>query len=171
MILSILSVKPANDKEKNNNDEVTLSAIKMKWNNKQKNIARASTWSTNLIMKKDCKANKDDKIDCESLPEKYKFQGTNTWNKAEVHIVSGTLGMEFFLERTLPEFNQAGTRLDWSWSKSFSKFENVLCDGYCTTWLEVLTDHFPEPLENEPKATRELNSLSAMDGHDHPLLN
>jgi hypothetical protein len=41
MILSILSVKPMNDKEKNNDDEVTLSAIKMKWNNKQKNIARA----------------------------------------------------------------------------------------------------------------------------------
>ncbi len=53
------------------------------------------------------------------LPEKYKFQGTNTRNKAEVHIDSGTLGMEFFLERTLPEFNQIGTRLNWSWSKSF----------------------------------------------------
>ncbi len=64
MILSILSVKPKNDKAKNNDDEVTLSAIKMKWNNKQKNIARASTWSTNLIMKKDCKVNKDDKMDC-----------------------------------------------------------------------------------------------------------
>jgi hypothetical protein len=44
------------------------------------------------------------------LPKKYKFQGTNTGNKAEVHIDSGTLGMEFFLARTLPEFNQAGTR-------------------------------------------------------------
>jgi hypothetical protein len=43
MILLILSVKPKNDKETNNNDEVTVSAIKMKWNNKQKNIARAST--------------------------------------------------------------------------------------------------------------------------------
>jgi Ulp1 family protease len=64
MILSILLVKPANDKEINNDDEVTLSAINMKWNNKQKNIARASTWSTNLIMNKDCKANKDDKMDC-----------------------------------------------------------------------------------------------------------
>ncbi len=37
----------------------------MKWNNKQKIIARASTWSTNLIMKKDCKANKEDKMDCD----------------------------------------------------------------------------------------------------------
>ncbi len=63
MILSILSVKPTNDKEINNNEEVTFSTINMKWNNKQKNIARASIWSTNLIMNKDCKANKDDKID------------------------------------------------------------------------------------------------------------
>jgi hypothetical protein len=50
MILSILSVKPKNAKEKSNNDEVTLSTITMQWNNKQKNIAIASTWSTNLIM-------------------------------------------------------------------------------------------------------------------------
>jgi hypothetical protein len=64
MILSILLVKPTNDKEKNNNDEVTLSAIKMKWNNKQKNIGRASALSTNLIMSKDFEANKDDKMDC-----------------------------------------------------------------------------------------------------------
>jgi hypothetical protein len=65
MILSILLVKPKNDKENNNDDEVTLSAIKMKWNNKQKSIARASPWSTNLIIKKDCKANKEDKIVCD----------------------------------------------------------------------------------------------------------
>jgi hypothetical protein len=64
MILSILLNKPTNDKEKNNNDKVTLSATKMKRNNKQKNIARASAWSTNLIMNKDCKASKDDKMDC-----------------------------------------------------------------------------------------------------------
>jgi hypothetical protein len=64
MILPILSFKPTNDKEKNNNDKVTLSAIKMKWNNKQKNKARTSSWLMNLIMNKNCKANKDDKMDC-----------------------------------------------------------------------------------------------------------
>jgi hypothetical protein len=90
------------------------------------------------------------------LPEKYKFQGTNTRNKAEVHINSGTLGMEFTLERTLPEFNQAGARLDWSWSESFLEFKNVLGDGCHTTWLEVHTYHFPKPLKNEPKATCKL---------------
>ncbi len=65
MILSILSVKPKNDKENNNNEEVAISAIKMKWNSKQKNIARASAWSMNLIMKNDCKANEEDKMDCD----------------------------------------------------------------------------------------------------------
>ncbi len=64
MILSILSVKPTNDKENNNYGEVTLSIIKMKWNNKQKNKGRASALSMNLIMNKDCEANKDDKMDC-----------------------------------------------------------------------------------------------------------
>jgi hypothetical protein len=68
--------------------------------------------------------------------------------------------MEFFLERTLPEFNQAGTRLNWSWSESFLEFENVLGNGYCTTWLEVLTDHFPKPLENKPGATCELKNCN-----------
>jgi hypothetical protein len=90
------------------------------------------------------------------MPKKYKFQGTNIRNKAEVHIDSGTLGMEFFLERTLPDFNQAGTRLNWSWFESFLEFKNVLGDGYCTTWLKVLTNHFLGPLENKPKDTREL---------------
>ncbi len=86
MILLILSVKPKNDKKNNNDDKVTLSAIKMKWNNKQKNIARASTWSTNLIMKKDCKANKEDKMDCDDdcndgLDCKNKRVQKCTWKK------------------------------------------------------------------------------------------
>ncbi len=44
MTLSILLVKSINDKEKYNDEEDTLSAINMKWNNKQKKIARASAW-------------------------------------------------------------------------------------------------------------------------------
>jgi hypothetical protein len=64
MILSILSAKPTNEKEINNDDKVTLNTINMNWNDKQKNIARASAWSTNLIMNKECKVNKDDKMDC-----------------------------------------------------------------------------------------------------------
>jgi hypothetical protein len=89
MILSILSVKPTNDKEINNDDEVTLSAINMKWKNKQKNIAIASAWSTNLIKNKDCEANKDDKMDCNDdcnggLDCKNKRVQKFLWKKVEV---------------------------------------------------------------------------------------
>ena len=45
--------------------------------------------------------------DSTKLPEKNKFQCRNA--KAEVCIDSGTLGMEIFLEKTLTQFNQAGT--------------------------------------------------------------
>ncbi len=65
MILSILSVKPKKDQESNNDAKVTIRAIKMVWYHKQKSIARASTQSMNLIMNKDCKANKDNRMDCD----------------------------------------------------------------------------------------------------------
>ena len=95
--------------------------------------------------------------DSTKLPEKYKFQGSgaNKSMKAEVCIDSGTLGMEFFLDRTLPQFNQAGSRLDWSWPEAFLEFENVLGDSYRTTWQEVLAEHFPEPLDEEATSHRE----------------
>jgi hypothetical protein len=41
------------------------------------------------------------------LPEKQKFSG-EAGKKAEVHSNSGSLGMEFFYEKTLPNFCQAG---------------------------------------------------------------
>jgi hypothetical protein len=101
MILSILSIKPKNDKEKNNDDKVTLSTINMKWNNKQKNIARASTWSTNLIMKKDCKANKEDKVDCDDdcnggLDCKNKRVQKCIWKKVEVRHTKDGKGSGLF---------------------------------------------------------------------------
>jgi hypothetical protein len=101
MTLSILSVKPKNNKEKNNDDEVTLSTIKMKWNNKQKNIARASTWSMNLIIKKDCKANKNDKMDCDDdcidiLDCKNKRVQKCPWKKVEVRHTKDGKGSGLF---------------------------------------------------------------------------
>jgi len=63
--------------------------------------------------------------------------------------------MEFFLDRTLPQFNQAGAKLDWSWPETFLEFENVLGDAYRTTWLEVLAEHYPEPLDEDSPSHRE----------------
>ncbi len=94
--------------------------------------------------------------DSTKLPEKYKFQGRKDSKKAEVCIDSGTLGMEFFLDRTLPQFNQAGSWLDWSWPETFFEFENVLGDSYRTTWQEVLAEHYPEPLDEDSPSHREM---------------
>jgi hypothetical protein len=83
--------------------------------------------------------------DTTKLPEKYKFQGRNA--KAEVCINGSTLEIEFFLKKTPLQFNQAGSRLNWSWPETFSEFENILGDSYRTIWHKVLNEQFPEPLE------------------------
>ena len=80
--------------------------------------------------------------DTTKLPEKYKFSGRA--GKAEVHRDSGSLGMEFFYEKTLPDFVQAATKLNWDWYETFSQFENVLDGGYKTAWREVVRDHFSD---------------------------
>jgi hypothetical protein len=41
MFLSILLVNPKNDKEKNNDDKVTLSPIKMEWNKKTEKYSKS----------------------------------------------------------------------------------------------------------------------------------
>ena len=51
--------------------------------------------------------------DLTKLPAKHKIQGCGSI-KPEVHIDSGTFGMEFFLVKTLPQFNEAGRQLDWT---------------------------------------------------------
>ena len=59
-----------------------------------------------------------------------------------------------FLDRTLPQFNQAGAKLDWGWAEMFLEFENVQGDSYRTTWLEVLAEHYPEPLNEDSSSHR-----------------
>jgi hypothetical protein len=85
--------------------------------------------------------------DCTKLPEKFKYSGTS--GKTEVHIDSGSLGVEFFYKNTLPDFIQAATKLDWSWNKTFSEFKNVLAGSYKTAWREGVKDHFSRPPSTE----------------------
>ena len=46
--------------------------------------------------------------DTSKLPEKFKFSGIS--GKAKVHVDSGSLGIEFFYERMLPDFIRAATK-------------------------------------------------------------
>ncbi len=80
--------------------------------------------------------------DTTKLPEKFMFSGTS--GKAEVHVDIGSLGMEFFYEKTPPDFLQAATKLNWSWYETFSKFENVLAGSNKTAWHEVVKEYFSE---------------------------
>ncbi len=77
--------------------------------------------------------------DTTKLPDKYKFSGKA--GKAEVHIDSSFLWLEFFYEKTFPDFMHARTKLDWSWEEPFSKCENMLSGSYKTAWCEVLADN------------------------------
>ena len=49
--------------------------------------------------------------DTSKMPKKHKFQGAGLL-KAEVYVDSGTYGMEFFLVKTLPQFHEAGRKLE-----------------------------------------------------------
>ena len=81
------------------------------------------------------KEQKWEEKDLSSL-DKAKFQGQH--QKAEVYIYGGDLGMEFFLSKTRPAFIQAATKLNWTWSETFSEFENVLDGAPRTAWHETL---------------------------------
>ena len=73
--------------------------------------------------------------DSTKLPEKFKFSSPRgqriPWDGV-------------FYEKTLPDFLQADTKLNWSWYETFSKFENVLAGSYKIAWREVVKDHFSE---------------------------
>jgi hypothetical protein len=80
--------------------------------------------------------------DTTKLQEKFKFSGRA--GKAEVHVDSGSLGMEFFYEKTLPDLIQAATKLDWDWYETFSQFKNVVEGSYKTAWRKVVRNHFSD---------------------------
>jgi hypothetical protein len=98
-----------------------------------------------------------------NLPkEVYKMQNKDPrFNKlkAEVHIDSGRLGVEFTVNRTVPDFNKGAEKIHLDWTHSFGEFENVLEGQYKTAWKQVMQDHFPEPVD----------AVMVPTGHDRSL--
>jgi hypothetical protein len=58
----------------------------------------------------------------------YKLQSNNTHNKSrvEIHKDNGKYGIEFTIDKTIPEFNKGAEKCDLNWTDSFTEFENVL---------------------------------------------
>jgi hypothetical protein len=98
----------------------------MIWNHKQKNIARASTWSTNLIIKKDCKANKEDKMDCDDecnggLDCKNKTVQKCTWKKVEVRKTKDSKGSGLF---AIEDIEKDECVIDYVGKTEYKRMEN-----------------------------------------------
>jgi hypothetical protein len=81
-----------------------------------------------------------------SLPEAYKLQSNDSFNKVkvEVHQDSGKLGVEFTINRTIPDFNSRAVKINLDWTHSFTEFENVLQGQYKTAWKQIVHEFFPE---------------------------
>ena len=84
-----------------------------------------------------------------SLSETYKLQSNDTRNKvkAEVHVDSGQLGIEFTVDKTIPDFNKGAKKIHLDWTHSFLEFENCLLGQYKTAWKQILHEFFPEPVD------------------------
>jgi hypothetical protein len=67
--------------------------------------------------------------------------------KAEIYIDNGRLGVEFTVDKTIPDFNKGAEKIHLDWTTSFEEFKNVLERQYKTAWKQVMHDHFPEPVD------------------------
>ncbi len=63
-----------------------------------------------------------------NLSEVYKLQSNNTCNKSrvDIHKDNHKYGIEFTIDKTIPEFNKGAEKCDLNWSNSFAEFENLL---------------------------------------------
>ncbi len=84
------------------------------------------------------------------LSETYKLQSNNTHNKvkAEVHQDCGQLGIEFTVDKTIPDFNKGAEKIHLDWTHSFLEFENCLLGQYKTAWKQILHEFYPEPVDS-----------------------
>jgi hypothetical protein len=84
-----------------------------------------------------------------NLSEVYKLQSSDLRNKSwvKIHKDNRKYGIEFTIDKTIPEFNKGAKKCDLNWSDSFVEFENVLQGHHKTAWKQVLHEHFPEPVD------------------------
>jgi hypothetical protein len=85
------------------------------------------------------------------LPETYKLPSSDSQNKikAKVHQYSGKLGVEFTIDKTIPEFEKGAKKVNLDYAHSFVEFKNVLQGQYKTAWKQVVHEHFPESTNPE----------------------
>jgi len=84
------------------------------------------------------------------LPEVYKLTSPNlrNKNKAKIHKDSENFGIEFTVDKTIPDFNKGADKVELNYTNAFIEFENVLEGTLNLAWKYVLKEHFPEPMDD-----------------------
>jgi hypothetical protein len=97
------------------------------------------------------------------LPKTYKLQSSDSWNKikAKVHQGSGKLGVEFTIDKTIPEFKKGAKKVNLDYAHFFMEFKNVLQGQYKTAWKQVIHEHFPELTDPENVPVKQDRSSEA----------
>ena len=74
------------------------------------------------------------------------MQSNYTCNKVKtkVHQDSGKLGIEFMVDKTIPDFNKGAKNIHLNWTHSFLEFKNMLQGWYKTAWKQILHKFYPE---------------------------
>jgi hypothetical protein len=83
-----------------------------------------------------------------NLSECYKLQSNDLQNKSciEIYKDNNKYGIEFTIDKTIPEFKKGAEKCNLTWSDSFVEFKNVLQGHHRTAWKQVLHEYFPEPV-------------------------
>jgi len=85
-----------------------------------------------------------------NLPEVYKLTSPNPCNKnkVKIHKDSGLYGIEFTIDKTIPDFNKGADKVTLDYASAFIEFENVLEGALNSAWKYVLKEHFPEQIND-----------------------
>jgi len=84
------------------------------------------------------------------LPEVYKLTSPNprNKNKAKIHKDSGLYGIEYTVDKMIPDFNKGADIVELDYATAFVEFKNVLEGALNLAWKDVLKEHFPEPMDD-----------------------
>jgi hypothetical protein len=101
--------------------------------------------------------------------EVYKLQSNDLRSKykAEIPKDSGSLGIEFTLNRTITDFIRGAKKVNLDYVQSFAEFGNVLQGRSLSDWKQVLEDNFPEPAD--PETALPEHDRSTADSFKHAI--
>ena len=70
------------------------------------------------------------------LPEVYKLTSANPRNnnKVKIHKDSELYGIEFIVNKTIPNFNKGADKVELDYASAFIEFENVLEGALNLAW-------------------------------------